>query len=77
MNKLLTQEAFKDAPEWVESMAVDEDGYLWGYAVGTLFLSIDDNGDKWIANFGKSVCLGNEYDTTDWEHSAIDRELSA
>ena len=36
--------------------------------------SIDDNGDKWIANFGKSVCLGNEYDTTDWKQSAIDRE---
>ena len=26
MNKPLTQEAFKDAPEWVKSVAVDSDG---------------------------------------------------
>ena len=74
MTKTLTQEDFKCAPDWVNSAAVDEDGYAWGYAVDTLFLSIDDNGDKWIANFGKSVCLGNEYDTTNWQNSAINRE---
>ena len=74
MTKTLTQDVFKGAPEWVRSAAVDEDGYAWCYAVDTLFLSIDDNGDKWIANFGKSVCLGNEYDTTNWQNSAIDSE---
>ena len=26
MNKPLTQEAFKDAPEWVKSASVDSDG---------------------------------------------------
>ena len=26
MNKPLTQEVFKDAPEWVKSVAVDSDG---------------------------------------------------
>ena len=72
--KQLTQDVFKDAPDWVRSAAVDEDGYAWGYAVDTLFLSIDDNGDKWIANFGKCMCLGKGYDTTNWQQSAIDRE---
>ena len=27
MNKILTQEVFKDVPEWVKSVAVDSDGY--------------------------------------------------
>ena len=74
MTKTLTQDVFKGAPDWVNSAAVDEDGYAWGYAVDTLFLSIDDNGDKWIANFGKCMCLGKGYDTADWQNSAIDRE---
>ena len=74
MTKTLTQDVFKDAPDWVMSAAVDDDGYVWGYAVDTLFLSIDDNGDKWIANFGKCMCLGNGYNTTNWQNSAIDRE---
>ena len=74
MTKTLTQDDFKGAPDWVKSTAVDEDGYAWGYAVDTLFLSIDDNGGKWIANFGKCMCLGNGYDTTNWQNSAIDRE---
>ena len=39
MTKTLTQDVFKGAPDWVESVAVDDDGYVWGYAVGTLFLS--------------------------------------
>ena len=41
MTKTLTQDVFKGAPDWVRSAAVDEDGYAWGYAVDTLFLSID------------------------------------
>ena len=36
--------------------------------------AVDDNGDKWIANFGKCMCLGYGYDTTNWRESAIDRE---
>ena len=27
---LLTQEVFKDAPEWVKSASVDSDGEAWG-----------------------------------------------
>ena len=41
MTKTLTQDVFKCAPDRVRSAAVDEDGYAWGYAVDTLFLSID------------------------------------
>ena len=74
MTKTLTQDDFKCAPDWVKSAAVDDNGYVWGYAAGTLFLSINNNGDKWIANFGKCMYLGNGYDTTNWQHSAIDRE---
>ena len=39
MTKTLSQDDFKGAPDWVNSAAVDEDGYVWGYAVGTLFIN--------------------------------------
>ena len=73
--KKLTQDLFIWAPDWVKSAAVDSDGYVWGYSVDTLFLSIGDKGDKWTANFGRCMCLGTGYDTTNWQNSAIDREV--
>ena len=73
--KKLTQDVFKNAPDWLRSAAVDEDGWAWGYSVDTSFLSIDDNGSEWIANIGKCMCLGNGYDITNWQQSAIDREV--
>ena len=33
MNKPLTQNVFKDAPEWVKSASVDSDGEAWGHEV--------------------------------------------
>ena len=30
MTKTLTQDVFKDAPEWVKSASVDSDGEAWG-----------------------------------------------
>ena len=41
MTRTLTQDVLKGAPDWVRSATVYEDGYVWGYAVDTLFLSID------------------------------------
>ena len=31
MIKTLTQDVFKDAPEWVKSASVDSDGEAWGH----------------------------------------------
>ena len=33
MTKTLTQEVFKDAPEWIKSASVDSDGEAWGHEV--------------------------------------------
>jgi hypothetical protein len=74
MTRQLTQADFKDVAPWVESMAIDGNGRAWGYAVSTSLLSIDDKACEWIASIGKSINLGAGYDTTNWQHSAIDRE---
>lgn len=79
MTKTLTQDVFKDAPDWVRSAAVDEDGEAMFYEVAKQNLIPDKDG-MW--HFYKAnpkrlyACLtiGYDYDTTNWQHSAIDRE---
>lgn len=61
MSKTLTQEVFKDVPEWVKSVAVDSDGEAWGHEV---------NKDMLVP----LPYIGKGYNTTDWKRSVIDRE---
>ena len=77
MTKLLTQEVFKDVPEWVKSVAVDSDGKAWGHEVDKSMLVPLPYSDRWVQNCHRDNhphYIGNGYDTTDWKQSAIDRE---
>lgn len=77
--KTLTQDVFKGAPEWARSAAVDEDGEAMFYEVAKQNL-IPDRDGMW--HFYKvntkrvydCLTIGYDYDTTNWQHSAIDRE---
>lgn len=79
MAKQLTQDIFKDAPDWVRSAAVDSDGRAWGYAETTAYLSTSSFYHFFSLDGGGTVdtrtrLLGYGYATDDWRTSAIDRE---
>ena len=77
MNKILTQDVFKDAPEWVKSASVDSDGEAWGYEVNKDMLLPLPYRDRWVQNCHRHNYphyIGNGYDTTNWQQSAIGRE---
>ena len=48
MNKPLTQEVFKDVPEWVKSVAVDSDGEAWGHEVDKSMLVPLPYSNRWV-----------------------------
>lgn len=74
--KKLTQAIFDGAPDWVKSAAVDSDGTATGFSSYKSALkcrsSIWTKGDVHASECG----LGYGYDTTDWQNSAIDKEVS-
>ena len=77
MNKPLTQEVFKDAPEWVKSASVDSDGEAWGHEVDKSLLVPLPYSDRWVQNCYRHNYphyIGNGYDTTDWKQSVIDKD---
>lgn len=82
----LTQDVFKDAPDWVRSAAINAKGEVWGYSVkaNQLFVEVftDGNGLNPYLDFCttqidrlKITLLQKCYDPTDWQNSAIDREV--
>lgn len=79
MTKTLTQDVFKDAPEWVRSAAIDSDGEAYFYEVSKENL-IPDSSGMWFfykvnpKRLYDCVAIETGYDTTNWQHSAIDRE---
>ena len=73
MTKTLTQEDFKCAPDWVNSAAVDEDGRAFAFPCKAKQLNTNRWGEHKYKD-GEYRCLGNGYDTTNWQNSAIDRE---
>ncbi|MBP3945154.1 hypothetical protein [Psychrobacter sp. K31L] len=72
--KQLTQADLIKAPKRINSAAIDENGDAWGYSAYKQDLKhnhkrwSDDtlNCDFWF--------IGEGFDTTDWQNSAIDRE---
>lgn len=77
--KQLTQEVFKDAPDWFISAAIHESGYARLWSVPKSKLS--PCGREFISTsvFGETVYsmpLGDGFNTTDWQNSAIDREVA-
>lgn len=74
--KQLTQEVFDGAPDWVKSAAVDSDGAATGFSSYKSALKCrSDIWTKGDAN-ARECGLGYGYDTTDWQNSAIDREVT-
>lgn len=75
--KKLTQDMFSSAPKWAKSMAVNEDGEAYWYNAPISQLSQSHSEhfiNKWITR--RSKFIGKNYDTTDWQNSAIDREMT-
>ena len=71
----LTQAVFNGTPDWVKSAAVDSDGfaYLYEESADSLVLhELEFSNHRW-GTAKKS--LGGNYDNTDWQNSAIDREV--
>lgn len=74
--KKLTQAVFDNAPKWVKSAAVDKRGTAWGYSESKSRLMVgkrDWYSDSWLSDIW---LFNGEYDTTDWQNSSIDREVT-
>ena len=81
MTKTLTQDIFKGAPDWVRSAAVDENGVANYFSVASehLLAGQTAKGGMWLFISNKLEHkfqrISDGYDTTDWQNSAIDREV--
>lgn len=72
--KQLTQAVFKDTPDWVQSAAVDSDGYCYLYEESSKRLRVSDNGFDVSYAGSRAAEVNGDFDTTNWQLSAIDRE---
>ena len=77
--KQLTQDIFKDAPWWAKSAAVDASGDVCIYSSSAKSLKCDFYLESFLPHhYAAYVAHVDEgYDPTDWQNSAIDREVSA
>jgi len=82
--KKLTQADFKDAPNWVESASINSDGTCYFHNMEKSLLmpyQIEAALGVWDMNYIAPEpnyiqdLVGIGYDTTDWQNSAIDREV--
>ena len=74
--KKLTQEVFKGAPDWVKSAAVDSGGAAWGYSDPKSKLMVGKR-DWYSGSQVSDIWLfDGDFDTTNWQNSAIDREVN-
>lgn len=85
--KQLTQAVFEGAPDWAASAAVDDDGTAYWYNARSSQLVIDyewghhhvnayvEDLPNYPEHLDKFETAGFGYDTTDWQNSAIDREV--
>ena len=73
--KQLTQAVFEGMPKWIKSARVDNKGKLVVYSLDASTVTrILNNGILLPWNCG---IWDSDYDTTDWQNSAIDREVTA
>lgn len=75
MMKKVTRDVFIGAPDWAESFAVDADGRAWYYACPVS--SLRRVAYCWLQARGRvniERAIG-EFDWSDWQNSAIDREV--
>ena len=75
--KKLTQEVFKDAPDWVRSAAKTRFATVMGYSCESSELVPTPNRHTTTGNLDsfKFEIIGFCDDTTNWQNSAIDREV--
>ena len=75
--KHLTQAIFDGAPNWVKSVAICPRGVARYYSVAsTEFYSIHEKYGHIIKCTDREKVADYGYDTTNWQNSAIDREVS-
>ncbi len=73
--KKLTQAVFEGMPKWIKSARVDNKGKLVVYSLDASTVTRILNNEillPWNCGIWDS-----DYDTTDWQNSAIDREVTA
>lgn len=74
--KKLTQAVFDlpRCPEWAASAVVDGHGRAWWFKVKSNDIPMHSDG-HWFIPSTESVSsyIGSDYDTTNWQQSAIDR----
>lgn len=85
--KQLTQDIFKGAPDWAASAAIDKDGSAYWYNAYSNQLVLNKFWGEHIINsyvedlpnypeyLDISKFIGMGYNDTDWQNSAIDREV--
>lgn len=72
--KQLTQAVFDDMPKWIKSARVDNKGKLVVYSLDAATVTrILKNEILLPWNCG---IWDSDYDATDWQNSAIDREIT-
>ena len=72
--KQLTQADFNSAPSWAVRLAVDEDGTAFAFSVTDTFIS-KSHGTHCCGEGFKFKIFGRGYDASNWENSAIDKEV--
>ena len=72
-----TQAVFDGAPDWVKSVAICPRGVARYYSVTKNgFYSIHEKYGHIIKCTDRDMIADYDYDATDWQNSAIDREVS-
>lgn len=78
--KILTQDDFKNAPLWINSIAVNECGTAYGTNRKVKSMYADEKLGIWKPKksypwtFSHRIGLG--YDASDWKNSVIDRKFN-
>jgi len=73
--KNLTQDDFKFVPDWADCLAIDADGDLHAFNCYKEFLTLLCDGHQGvIGSYWERVAT--DYDATNWQNSAIDREAA-
>lgn len=74
--KQLTQEVFEGALSEIKSAVMCSRGRVWLFECAKSHLT--PNHRSWVSDIETGFYYhGVGYDTTDWQNSAIDREISA
>lgn len=74
--KKLSQAIFEGAPDWVLSAAVDSDTDTYLYSVPKSKLKASGLWWAYKHNPDATCDFIGQYDATDWQNSAIDREVA-